>query len=235
MGVEESALFTLAASSFEGNAAHNGGAVYAWNIDGAARVHVTTSMFRGNKAAVTAGGLFADNLKNLSLSSSTFHGNTANLEGGGVVVKRPRNLRVAKSTFKENVLRGNAGSEQVALVRGAGMYLADAKDNNMVVVIANNSFANNTAQYAHAFTCHGGGMYLTNIDVASLGRVVFLRKQHLSRQRRRGRGGVLLSAMSQEIWYLPISIDPQPPLQKVEASSWGQGLWYSATAAQGAD
>ena len=58
-------LFTLAASSFEGNAAHNGGAVYAWNIDGAARVHVTTSMFRGNKAAVTAGGLFADNLKNL--------------------------------------------------------------------------------------------------------------------------------------------------------------------------
>lgn len=98
---------TITGSTFEGNKAGNGGAV--WNgFDGT--VNITGSTFKGNTAVAGIGqGGAITNADEMTITGSTFEGNQAGKLGGAIFNAANGNLTFnGTNTFTNNTAAGNA-------------------------------------------------------------------------------------------------------------------------------
>lgn len=162
--LEKSNLFAPTDSKMVSNEARNGGGIFAWTgglIQGR-NTHVQLNIAKGK-----GGGLFSDE-SSVDLENMTFSNNTAYQEGGGTYLKSTRNARIVQSTFKNNALLGDSSLHGALF--GAGMYLMDLSNNpSCSVVMEENSFVGNVARDSQSlFICHGGGMYLSEIDTTTI-------------------------------------------------------------------
>ena len=173
----QAGTFTIVKSTFEGNRAPDGGALY---ITSGTQVTVTQSTFRGNNARYggaieTAGELqvdfstFSDNHategegggiwilgSDTDVTYSTFDGNTAALLGGAISCNNSF-LSVIHSTLSNN----SAGTSGTAH-NGGGIY------STCTVNLTNSTLSGNKAPNGG-----GGAFYQTNAGSANIGLVTF--------------------------------------------------------------
>jgi hypothetical protein len=126
-------------STFDGNQAPGGGALYFHHTD----LGITASTFSGNTAE-GAGAIKADDT-NLVLLNTTFTANSATEGLGGAIALFGNGGKIQSSTFSENHADGGSGLFGAALAGGS------------VFEINNSIFANNTSKDCGApMTCHVG-------------------------------------------------------------------------------
>ena len=162
--LDNSNLFAPTDSTIVSNKARNGGGIFAWTgglIQGR-NTHVQLNIAEGK-----GGGLFSDE-SSVDLENITFSKNTAYQQGGGAYLKSTRNARIVQSAFKNNAVVGHTSLHDALF--GAGMYLTDLSNNpSCSIVMEENSFVGNVARDSQSlFLCHGGGMYLSEIDTSTI-------------------------------------------------------------------
>ena len=126
-------------STFDGNKAQGGGAMYFHHSD----LTITASTVSGNTAE-GAGAIKADDT-NLALLNATFTGNSATKGLGGAIALFGNGGKIQSSTFADNHADGGSGLFGAALAGGS------------VFVIENSIFADNTSKDCGApMQCHVG-------------------------------------------------------------------------------
>ena len=109
----QGSIDSIAGTTFEGNTAGNGGAL--WNGAGGTITSITDTTFTGNKStnAVVGGGAIT-NAGVITISATTFTGNTAAGNGGAInnVVSGggQANIALSNTTFTGNTAAGNGGA-----------------------------------------------------------------------------------------------------------------------------
>ncbi len=120
---------TIDRSSFTGNSAPNGGALYFHNSN----LVITASTLSGNTAFSGGGALFSDT-STLSLTNDTFANNTALLGLGGSIFLAGNGGTLKNVTFTGNEAQGGSG------------YFGAAIAGNTSLTITNTVFAGNTTK-----------------------------------------------------------------------------------------
>ena len=109
----QGSIDSIAGTTFKGNTAGNGGAL--WNGAGGTITSITDTTFTGNKStnAVVGGGAIT-NAGVITISATTFTGNTAAGNGGAInnVVSGggQANIALSNTTFTGNTAAGNGGA-----------------------------------------------------------------------------------------------------------------------------
>lgn len=105
-GVQNSGSLTVAASTFSGNSAANGGGIS--NAAGAS-LTVTNSTFSGNSTSSVGGGAII-NFGTATLERSAFLNNTAPVNGGAINTQPAATTTIAESTFYGNTSTSLGGA-----------------------------------------------------------------------------------------------------------------------------
>jgi predicted outer membrane repeat protein len=145
---------TISGSTFTGNNATSGGAIYNYGT-----LTVTSSTFTNNTATNYGGAI--NNQNTLTITGSTFTGNTADYGGA---ISHEGTLTVTDSTFTNNTATNYGGAiynydvltvtdstftNNTATIRGGAIY------NEGNLTVTDSTFTNNTA------TSYGGAIYNT--------------------------------------------------------------------------
>ncbi len=131
---------TMRGSSFRGNQADEGGAVYVEGTNATAVQSITTSTFANNQATDSEGGAIYDDEGNLEVTASTFSGNSA-AYGGGLYYDSSDALTLTNDTFDGN----RAGYE------GGAIYLYGVASTGEITLL-NDTITRNQAY-------EGGGIF----------------------------------------------------------------------------
>ena len=127
---------TLASSTFESDAADEGGAIYLDGTSATAVQSITTSTCAGNSASDDEGGAIYDDYGDLQLSRSTFAGNSAAYYGGALYYRSGDGLSLINDTFD-----GNQSGDY-----GGALYF-DTSASTGSIELLNDTIARNTAYY----------------------------------------------------------------------------------------
>lgn len=100
-------LLTVSRSTFTGNVAQEGGAIFNQSVTGVATV--TNSTFAGNTATIFGGGAVVSADGTTNLSHDTFSHNTAANTAGGGAIDNDATVNVTDSTFTGNTAGSNGG------------------------------------------------------------------------------------------------------------------------------
>jgi hypothetical protein len=154
-------------SSFQGNTASYGAAIYCDTLSSAI---VEECKFNGNIATVSGGGIFSRMAKSLTIKDSEFQFNQASV-GGGALAFENTPAEVSETIFKGNQANKggvvyfydvnlnpvnfflNSLDSNLALSDGGGFYIQDSDS----VFIHRNLVTQNTA-------LRGGGFYMDNVS-----------------------------------------------------------------------
>ncbi len=140
-----SGTVTITGSTFSGNFAGAGGAIYN---NGSGTLTVTGSTFANNNAGIVGGAIF--NSGTVNIMGSTFSGNSAD-NGGAIYNDGGGMLTVTGSTFANN-----------NTVNGGGAII-----NYGTLTVTNSTFANNGANHGGAIYNNGGGTLTLTLSVAA--------------------------------------------------------------------
>jgi predicted outer membrane repeat protein len=110
---------TMSGSSFRGNQAAEGGAVYIEGTSTTAIESITTSTFANNQASDEYGGAIYDDEGDLQLSDSTFTGNSA-YYGGAVYYDSGDGMALTNDTFDGNQAADEGGAVDLQEVATTG-------------------------------------------------------------------------------------------------------------------
>jgi hypothetical protein len=170
-------------STLAHNYANNGGAIYADELGGTARVKITNSKFQSNHASDSGGALFANTP--FEIIKSEFVDNKSPLHGGAIYARaQNKTSSIKDSTFRDNFATdGEPNPSGGALLvedttvniqntlfnhnvsdQGAGIYVKPAGK----VAVTNSTFTDH-------FSLYGGGVYnegstsLTNVTLEGNG------------------------------------------------------------------
>jgi hypothetical protein len=109
---------TIDRSTFAGNTAPNGGALYFHNSN----LVITASTVSGNTASVSGGGLFSDG-SNLAFTNDTFAANIAQRGLGGAIVLFGNGGSLQNLTFAGNQAAGGSGYFGAAIAGGTALNI----------------------------------------------------------------------------------------------------------------
>ena len=132
---------SVSGSTFEGNIANYGGAIYVYGSSATAVESITTSTFSNNKGSgyYYYGGAIYDAEGDLQISASTFDGNVAGYYGGALYYQSADGLYLVNDTFDGNVANS-----------GGAIYLDEAATTGTISLL-NDTITRNSAYY-------GGGI-----------------------------------------------------------------------------
>ena len=162
-------------ATFDANVSGNGGAIFAYDANGAAIENCT---FKNNSATnentVKHGGaLFVNGGKDVSIKNNIFNNNTA--QGGGALFVSDVEGNIEDNTFEENfadrfssafhvkdssvtitsnIFKNNGKNEDK--VTSAGTLMVESVKNNGVIEANGNTFENNTADLGGAAVVQAG-------------------------------------------------------------------------------
>ena len=187
-------------ATFDGNVSGNGGAIFAYDANGAAIENCT---FKNNSATnentVKHGGaLFVNGGKDVSIKSNTFIKNTAK-DGGALNITGVEGV-IEDNTFEENfadrfasafhlkdssvtitsnTFKNNGKNEDK--VTSAGTFMVESVKNNGTIEANGNTFENNTAGLGGAAVVQAGtvdfnGCSFNKNNVAEYGGAIYITK-----------------------------------------------------------
>ena len=132
----------ISGSTFIGNDAYDGGAVYKQGGD----VTIVNSLLTGNSAATSGGGILSQNSGSLTLENSQILSNTA-LYGGGI--NHTNSISITNSTFAYNIAQ-----------EGGGIFLSTGTH-----TVVNTTVSNNTATDLSGGLASYGDLTLRNSTI----------------------------------------------------------------------
>ncbi|HWF25685.1 MAG TPA: choice-of-anchor Q domain-containing protein [Solirubrobacteraceae bacterium] len=144
---------TVSGSTFSGDEAYEGGALFIQGSSATASQSITTTTFAGN-AATYQGGAVYDELGSLSVSSSTFSGNGSAQNGGGLYYASADALALTNDTFDGN-----------QAVEGGGIYF-NAPATTGHAVLLNDTIARNGGYRGGGIANPADATSITNTIVA---------------------------------------------------------------------
>lgn len=187
-------------ATFDGNVSGNGGAIFAYDANGAVFENCT---FKNNsatneKTVKHGGALFVNGAKDVSIKNNTFTKNTAQ-DGGALYVNNVEGT-IEGNTFEENFAEGfssafhlkdssititsntfkNNGKNEDK-VTSAGTIMVESVKNNGVIEANGNTFENNTAGLGGAAVIQAGtvdfnGCSFNKNNAAKYGGVMYITK-----------------------------------------------------------
>jgi uncharacterized repeat protein (TIGR01451 family)/CSLREA domain-containing protein len=132
---------SLSGSTFQGDTAGEGGALYLYGTSATALQTITNSSFVDDSAGDAEGGAIADDLGDLQVSGSTFSGDNGADYGGALYYESGDGLALTNDTFD-----GNGAGED-----GGAIYF-DQSAGTGTIALLNDTITRNTSY-------DGGGIY----------------------------------------------------------------------------